>query len=235
MAARTRRVVPPAGPQASATARLRKKDQTRQQLINATIDAISVSGFADLTLSDVSRRAAVSRGLVNFHFASKDRLLVETLAFLTNEYLQSWQRAVEKAEVGPAAKLLALVRNDFHPKVCNRKKIAVWFAFRGEAKSRPTYVEVCTRADEEFDRALAALCADLLAEGAFRLDPASVAIALRAMIEGLWLEFLMSPQNLTREEALAVTGTFLTAMFPRHFARRDFEQPLPESNEEEEA
>ena len=233
MAARTTRTVSTAGPEASATARLRKKDQTRQQLINATIDAISVTGFADLTLSEVSRRAAVSRGLVNFHFASKDRLLVETLAFLTNEYLQSWQRAVEKAEAGPAAKLLALVRNDFHPKVCNRKKIAVWFAFRGEAKSRPTYIEVCTRADEEFDRALAALCADLVAEGAYNLDPASVAIALRAMIEGLWLEFLMSPQNLTREEALAVTGTFLTAMFPRQFARRDFEQLAPESNEEE--
>jgi TetR/AcrR family transcriptional repressor of bet genes len=233
MAARTTRTVSSAGPEASGTARLRKKDLTRQQLINATIDAISVMGFADLTLSEVSRRAAVSRGLVNFHFASKDRLLVETLAFLTNEYLQSWQRAVEKAEAGPAAKLLALVRNDFHPKVCNRKKIAVWFAFRGEAKSRPTYIEVCTRADEAFDRALAALCADLVAEGAYSLDPASVAIALRAMIEGLWLEFLMSPQTLTREEALAVTGTFLTAMFPRHFARRDFEQSLPESTEEE--
>lgn len=229
MAARNQR----ASLQASGSARLRKKDATRQQLINATVDAIAVSGFADLTLSEVSRRAAVSRGLVNFHFASKDQMLVETLAFLTNEYLQSWQRAVEKAGGGPAGKLLALVRNDFHPKVCNRKKIAVWSAFRGEAKSRPTYVDVCTKADDAFDRALELLCAGIVADGGYPHDPRRVATGLRALIEGLWLEFLMSPQGLTREEALAVTGSFLTALFPRHFNQLDFARPLPSASGEE--
>jgi TetR/AcrR family transcriptional repressor of bet genes len=229
VAARTRNSIQPAGHQANATARLKKKDATRQQLINATVDAIAVGGFADLTLSEVSRRAAVSRGLVNFHFDSKDQLLVETLAFLTDEYLRSWQSAVEKG-ANSATKLLALVKNDFHPKVCNRKKIAVWFAFRGEAKSRPTYIEVCTKADEAFDQALAALCVDIVADGSYSVDPRRVATGLRAMIEGLWLEFLMSPQGLTREEALAITGTCLRALFPRHFSERDFERLPLESN-----
>jgi TetR/AcrR family transcriptional regulator, transcriptional repressor of bet genes len=233
LAARSRTSAQPAG-QVSATARLKKKDATRQQLINATVDAIAVGGFADLTLSEVSRRAAVSRGLVNFHFDSKDQLLVETLAFLTNEYLQSWQRAVDRAGAGPAARLLALVRNDFHTKVCNRKKIAVWFAFRGEAKSRPTYIDVCTKADDAFDRALTALCAGIVEEGAYAMDAGAAATGLRAMIEGLWLEFLMSPQGLTREEALAITGTFLTALFPRHFKASDFQRLASESEAEQE-
>ncbi|HUF44149.1 MAG TPA: TetR family transcriptional regulator C-terminal domain-containing protein [Aestuariivirgaceae bacterium] len=224
MAARTAHIVKPAPPPAGANTRLKKKDATRQILINATVDAIAVGGFADLTLSEVSRRAAVSRGLVNFHFASKNQLLVETLAFLTNEYLQSWQRAVDKAGAGPAARLLALVRNDFHPKVCNRKKVAVWFAFRGEAKSRPTYIDVCTKADDAFDRALERLCADILAEGGHGADPRRVATGLRAMIEGLWLEFLMSPHGLTREAALAVAGAYLVAVFPSHFEHSDFER-----------
>lgn len=241
MAARSRTITQPpsqasgqASGQASATARLKKKDATRQQLINATVDAIAVGGFADLTLSEVSRRAAVSRGLVNFHFDSKDQLLVETLAFLTNEYLQSWQRAVDRAGAGPAARLLALVRNDFHSKVCNRKKIAVWFAFRGEAKSRPTYIDVCTKADDAFDRTLNALCASLVEEGAYAMDAGAAATGLRAMIEGLWLEFLMSPQGLTREQALAITGTFLTALFPRHFKAGDFKRLASESEAEQE-
>ena len=231
MAARPRNVAQPG--QANSTARLKKKDATRQQLINATVDAIAVGGFADLTLSEVSRRAAVSRGLVNFHFDSKDQLLVETLAFLTNEYLQSWQWAVDRAGPGPAARLLALVRNDFHSKVCNRKKIAVWFAFRGEAKSRPTYIDVCTRADEAFDQTLTALCTRLVADGAYSIDARRAATGLRAMIEGLWLEFLMSPQELTREEALAITGTFLTALFPRHFQASDFQRLTADSEAEQ--
>lgn len=237
MAARSQNDAQPAGHvrgQASASARVKKKDATRQQLINATVDAMAVGGFADLTLSEVSRRAAVSRGLVNFHFDSKNQLLVETLAFLTNEYLQSWQRAVDKAGPGPAAKLLALVRNDFHSKVCNRKKIAVWFAFRGEAKSRPTYIDVCTKADDALDRMLKALCAGLVEEGACAMDAAAAATGLRAMIEGLWLEFLMSPQGLTREEALAITGTFLTALFPCHFKAGDFQRLTSESEVEQE-
>jgi len=233
LAARSRTIAQPAA-QANATARLKKKDATRQQLINATVDAIAVGGFADLTLSEVSRRAAVSRGLVNFHFESKDQLLVETLAFLTNEYLQSWQRAVDRAGESPAARLLALVRNDFHSKVCNRKKIAVWFAFRGEAKSRPTYIEVCTKADEAFDRALTELCAGIVADGAYAIAAGAAATGLRAMIEGLWLEFLMSPQGLTREEALAITGTFLTALFPRNFKASDFQRLPAESEAEQE-
>jgi TetR/AcrR family transcriptional regulator, transcriptional repressor of bet genes len=233
LAARHRSIAQPAG-QANATSRLKKKDATRQQLINATVDAIAVGGFADLTLSEVSRRAAVSRGLVNFHFDSKDQLLVETLAFLTNEYLQSWQRAVDRAGPGPAVKLLALVRNDFHSKVCNRRKIAVWFAFRGEAKSRPTYIEVCTKADDAFDQTLTKLCERVVEEGAYGIDARRAATGLRAMIEGLWLEFLMSPQGLSREEALAITGTFLTALFPRHFKAGDFQRLTSESEAEQE-
>lgn len=226
MTQRTRHLLKPASQTTGATPRLKKKDATRQQLINATVDAIAGGGFADLTLSAVSQRAGVSRGLVNFHFESKDQLLVETLAFLTGEYLESWRRAVEKSGPEPAANLLALVRNDFHPRVCNRKKIAVWFAFRGEAKSRPTYIEVCTRADDAFDRTLKGLCAGMVADGEYQVDPTRVATGLRAMIEGLWLEFLMSPQGLTREEALATTGTYLLAVFPRHFSEADFRRPI---------
>lgn len=197
--------------------RAEKKEATRQQLIAATVESIAASGFADTTLAQVSQRAGVSRGLVNFHFESKEQLLVETLRHLTFEYLQFWQRALEKAGDDPAAGLVALVAADFHPLVCNRKKIAVWYAFWGEAKSRPTYLEVCAEADRAYAAAVVDLCRRLAAQGGYGVEPEVAARGLRCMIDGLWLELLMAPQSFEREGARRTCLLYLANLFPRHF------------------
>ena len=58
----------------------------RQQLIDSTIESIAKRGFAETTLANVADGAGLSRGIVNFHFKSKDALLVETLQYLTEDY-----------------------------------------------------------------------------------------------------------------------------------------------------
>jgi TetR/AcrR family transcriptional repressor of bet genes len=217
------------------TTRDERKEATRLQLIAATIDAIAEGGLSDLTLSRITERADVSRGLVNFHFDSKDQLLVETLKFLTLEYLQSWRKAVERAGRDPAAQLRAVVLNDFHPSICNRKKVAVWFGFRGESKSRPTYLEVCNRADLEFETAMASILGALIAEGGYRLDPGRVAAALGAMVEGMWLDCLMYPQTFRREEAIATVMSYLAAVLPKHFSAKDADPAIYRRGRSEEA
>jgi TetR/AcrR family transcriptional repressor of bet genes len=197
--------------------RIERKEATRLQLIEATIDAIADGGLADLTLARITERADVSRGLVNFHFDSKQQLLVATLEFLTDEYRASWQKAIAKAGAAPAAQLTAIVRNDFHPAICNRKKVAVWFAFRGESKARPTYLEVCTRADNEFERTVHGLLAELARDGGALIDPRLVAAGLQSMIEGLWIDCLMYPQTFKRDEAMATVFQYLACALPRHF------------------
>lgn len=203
-----------------AQTRVERKEATRRELLEATIDAIAEGGLADLTLAKITERAQVSRGLVNFHFDSKEQLLVATLEFLTEEYRASWQRAIQKAGSDPAAQLTAIVRNDFHPAICNRKKVAVWFAFRGESKARPTYLEVCTRADNEFERTINGLMAKLALDGGADIDPRLVASGLQSMIEGLWMDCLMYPQSFKRDEAMATVFQYLAVALPRHFGAR---------------
>jgi len=197
--------------------RAEKKEATRQQLIAATVEEISAGGLADLTLSKISQRAQVSRGLVNFHFQSKEQLLVETLRHLTVEYREFWHKAIEPHKE-PVARMLALIRADFHPKVCNRKKIAVFYAFWGEAKARPTYMEVSAKADGEFANTVVDLCARITGEGGYAIDPAVAAKGLRCMIDGLWLELLLSPQQFDRDVAMGMCVRYLAGIFPRHFA-----------------
>jgi TetR/AcrR family transcriptional repressor of bet genes len=169
---------------------------------------------------------------VNFHFDSKEKLLVETLRHLTDEYRNSWRKAIAKPKTA-RDKLLALIRADFSPQVCNRKKIAVWYAFWGEAKSRPTYREVCAKADGEFAETLEQLCREICEEGGYALDADLAARGLRCMTDGLWLEFLMAPQQAKRDVAMRTCLQYLAMHFPRHFLGSEFDHLTPAALEGE--
>jgi len=217
---------------AAPVTRLEKKEATRQHLIAATVEVIAADGFADMTLSKVSQRAQVSRGLVNFHFTSKEQLLVETLRQLTEEYRATWSKAIAKPEHA-RDKLLALLRADFSPKVCNRKKIAVWYAFWGEAKSRPTYLDVCAKADGAFAEAVEDLCREVAREGDYAVDAALAARGLRCMTDGLWLELLMAPQQFRRDVAMRTCLQYLAQLFPKHFLGSEFDHLTAQSLEQD--
>jgi TetR/AcrR family transcriptional repressor of bet genes len=207
--------------------RAEKKEATRQKLIAATLDSLASSGYAETTLSKVSKRAGVSRGLVNFHFDSKEHLLIEALKYLIEEYRQFWEKAVTRPGLTPVQRMLGLLDADFHPQVCNRKKIAVWYAFWGEARSRPTYLDVCASADRAFASMIGDLCRDLADDGGDEsVDPAAVAHGLRTMIDGLWLEALLTPEQFDRVAAKRACLQFLSGVFPRQFHIDDRVMPL---------
>lgn len=48
------------------------KETRRQQLIEATIDLLARRGYSETTMADVADGAGLSRGIVNFHFESKE-------------------------------------------------------------------------------------------------------------------------------------------------------------------
>ena len=100
---------------------------------------IARKGMSSTTLSDVAKEAGMSQGIVNLHFESKDNLLAETLATLAGEYREKFDKALSNAGPAAADKLWAIMEHDLRPSICNRPKLAVWFAFWGEVKSRPTY------------------------------------------------------------------------------------------------
>src|SRR5215216_7504193 len=76
--------------------------ETRQlQLIEATIDSLAKRGYSETTMADVADGAGLSRGIVNFHFESKEKLLVATLQYMADEYSQHWRAALQKAGDDP--------------------------------------------------------------------------------------------------------------------------------------
>ncbi|WP_425299198.1 transcriptional regulator BetI [Pseudaminobacter soli (ex Zhang et al. 2022)] len=195
------------------------KETRRQQLIDATIDSLAKRGYAETTMADVAEGAGLSRGIVNFHFESKEKLLVATLQYMADEYAAHWRAALVKAGEDPARQLGALVAADFDRSICNKRKLAAWCAFWGEAKSRPTYQVLCGARDAAYQNVIVDLCRRLKEEGGYDFEPFSTALGVSAMLEGLWLRLMMGPDEVTREAAHASARDVLASIFPRHFER----------------
>lgn len=196
------------------------KETRRQQLIEATIDSLARRGYSETTMADVADGAGLSRGIVNFHFESKENLLVATLQYMADEYAAHWRAALLRAGDDPARQLSTLVAADFDRAICTKRKLAAWCAFWGEAKSRPTYQALCGARDADYQRVFVDLCARLKADVGYEFDPHATALGLSAMLEGLWLRLMMGTEEVTRETAHHAATEFLASAFPKHFSRK---------------
>jgi TetR/AcrR family transcriptional repressor of bet genes len=203
----------------NANTRTASRAARRLQLIDATMKCIARKGMSSTTLGDVAKAAGLSQGIVNLHFESKDNLLNETLRHLADEYRVRFDKTLERAAPHPAEQLQAVMELDFKPSICDREKLAVWFAYWGEVKSRPAYRKICDEFDQYYDQVIERLCAAIIADGEYRHVSASAAAnALTSMTNGLWLAFLVSPQSWDRRKAMAAVMSYLRSVFPQHFS-----------------
>ncbi len=199
--------------------RTASREQRRQQLIDATIQCIARKGMSSTSIGDVAKEAGLSQGIINLHFNSKDNLLTETLRYLADEYKATFSKTLEKSGPGAADKLIALVETDLRPSIIDLQKIAVWFAFWGEVKSRPTYRKICDERDQYYDEIIEGLCETLIAEGKYQdISARHVGIVLNSATNGMWLSYLVSPATFNRGEAMAALTDLLRRYFPKHFS-----------------
>lgn len=194
------------------------KEVRRQQLIDATIQSIAKHGISGTTMTTVTGFAGLSIGLVNFHFATKETLFEETLRFLAEEHRDQWHKSYRMADLTPQAKLLAIVDAHYHPKICSRKKLAVWFGFYGEAASRAKYRKIMQEIDPERWEVSVGLCQQIIDEGGYASQSAQeIADMLEGLYDGFCLNILMYPGTFTREDAKARIRNYLASVFPGHF------------------
>jgi len=199
-----------------APSRTASPEIRRQQLIDATIASISRFGISGTTLNRVTQEAGLSLGLVNFHFKSKDALLLATLRHLADEHRDLWIGR-SRSDLDPMAKLRAIVEAQFHPRICNRRKLAVWFAFFGETRHREAYRKSSGEVDLERQTITMQLCAQIVDEGGYEdVAPDEVSRTLEGLFDGLWLNILTYPDRFNRQTALQDVLAYLSRSFPKH-------------------
>lgn len=193
------------------------REARQTQLIEATIATLANHGYARTTMGEVARTAGLSHGLVNFHFETKEKLLATTLVYLSEEYRESWQSALEGAPPDAPDQIAAFLRADFDPKICTPEKLSAWGSFWGEAQTRPMYQEHCSANDLFYTSTIESLCQRMNDEHGYTSDAIHTARVLRVVTEGLWRDLMSMTEPYERDEALATVWICAAAFYPRHF------------------
>ncbi|MCP4417463.1 MAG: TetR/AcrR family transcriptional regulator [Chloroflexi bacterium] len=72
--------------------------ETRQALLEATLDAIQILGYQNASTSEIIERAGVSRGAMLHHYPTKTDLLAATFQYLHNQTAADVERLIKTAE-----------------------------------------------------------------------------------------------------------------------------------------
>jgi len=202
------------------------KAWNRQKIIDATIDVITKHGIAGTTIAKVVKLADVSMGLVNVHFNNKDSLLVEVLEHMAGQYQSHWRNRLDAAGSNPVSRLGVLILANFDSQVLNLKNLGVWFAFRAQARVTPQYITLVGSRDYAQMQETVDLFTELNQQTGQSHDPESLALALTAMLDGLWTDYFLYPKEFDREKSLKSVFLFLDAMYPGCFTSEQVAQSL---------
>jgi AcrR family transcriptional regulator len=106
----------------TAKSEYKKSEASRQQVIDAAIKTIAKRGIANTSVSDIASSAGMSKGVVHYHFKSKDDLLSRVLEQCSTRMSERVRRAWE-APAAPVEKIrnalkeMLATRTDGSPEV----------------------------------------------------------------------------------------------------------------------
>ncbi|SDP51707.1 TetR/AcrR family transcriptional regulator [Desulforhopalus singaporensis] len=198
------------------TSRSRQKQLTRQKLLDATIEIIADEGLSGVTLAKVAQRTGLSRGICNFHFETKEHLMHQAFRMLYREHECAWRKVLADKNESPEARLTTFIRTLLLPPIADHKKLSVWMAFWGVAPHRKTYLEIGERIDREYEQAVEGLLREISGgdEVVHGMTLHDIAITLTCMIDGFWVNYLISPKCLAPENAVESCRIYLSRFFP---------------------
>ena len=96
---------PPSARRSSETSSLHAGDatQTRERILDATFRRLVSEGYAALSVREIAKDAGVNHALINYHFRSKDQLVIDVLDAV-NQRLLLRQASMYKSGEGFAQK-----------------------------------------------------------------------------------------------------------------------------------
>ncbi len=184
-------------------------DARRQSLVEACARSLAVRGVSGTSVRAICTEAGVSPGLLRHYFSGIDALVAETYRWTGARVSRALEEAIALAPATPRARLLAYLTASFRPPIANPDLLATWLAFWSLTKTDPVIAAVHTEIYRDYRRDLEALIA--------ALDPNArnhrlTAVALTALVDGLWLELSLGSAPFTPDEAALLAERWLDSL-----------------------
>ncbi|GAA0274032.1 TetR family transcriptional regulator C-terminal domain-containing protein [Alteraurantiacibacter aestuarii] len=191
-------------------------DFRRQSLIAAAAACLAEDGAKGISVRTICRRAGVSAGLLTHYFDGIDDLIIETYRDTGARVANAVEQAVSQAGDDPRARLEAYVTASFRPPVLDPALLSTWLAFWSLVKSDPQIAAVHEEIYAAFRSGLEQLLRDCWGEDADANAVRLAAIAINALVDGLWLELCLDERGpFSADEARAIVLESLGSLLAR--------------------
>ena len=147
----------------------------------------------------------MSAGLLRHYFPSIDAV-IEAAYRQTGERVQAALSAAAAKANTPRLRLLAYITASFAPPISDPVLLSTWLAFWSLTKSSPAIAAVHAEIYHKYRSEMEALIAETAPKSA---DHRLTAVALTALVDGLWLELSLGDAPFTAAEAAAIAERYL--------------------------
>lgn len=189
--------------------RREEPDIRRLSLIEACARVLARSGAAGASVRAIAQEAGVSAGLVGHYFGGVDALVSATYDHVDRQVTSALDEAVRTAGHQPRARLEAFVIASFAPPIADPALLATWIAFWSLVTARK---DIARQHDEQYATYRARLESLLSNCGVPAVARRRHAIAITALVDGLWLELCLSPGCFSADEARDIARSFLASI-----------------------
>jgi TetR/AcrR family transcriptional repressor of bet genes len=181
--------------------RIKRGDETRRSLIQATITAVAQYGLSATTLNVVASIAGVSRALIGFHFSSKEQLLDAVLENALDTYDLSLKAYLAKLDDEPLTQIKGNVIHDLHFAASHSELLSLWFANWGEVRATKKYRLSLLPLDHKYRDEIANKFNQFLNN---KYEAKVRATIIDNFIYGVWLECHLDPESYSLKEYLSI-------------------------------
>lgn len=185
----------------------------KANLVQATLVCLKRHGFQGASIRKISAEAGVSVGLISHHYSGKDELVAEAYRSITGQVMDLLRDAMAKAPPSPRERLSAFFRGSFSPELLEPQLLDAWLVFWGAVKTAPAINQAHEHSYGEYRTIMRSALADMAAEEAWeRFDADLAAIALSALLDGLWLESGLNPGTFTPEQGIQICEAWVDGL-----------------------
>lgn len=111
----------------------------RQQLIEATLQAVDQVGMGDASIALIARLAGVSNGIISHYFQDKNGLIAATMGYLMTVLSENVTlRRQALTDDSPRAHLQVIIEGNFDASQVNGPAMKTWLAFWATSMHQPS-------------------------------------------------------------------------------------------------
>ncbi len=175
----------------------------RAELIRATIEILAEAGPREATVRAICARAGVSHGLLRHYFGSQGALVAAACHSLASDYDTQMSEILDQGRGSARDRLRRLFGLLFSPQWIDDRTLGAWVSYWSLVRSNEEVAAIHRDFYARQRLRIAGTLGRLAQEEGLSLDPKGEALAIAALMDGLWLEHCLDPSSFAPEEAIA--------------------------------